>query len=124
MSEGLELGQGVEWVVDARGCAAEPLCSPEALSALFAQIVAELGLKPIGEARFHRFPAPGGVTGLLLLSESHLTLHSFPETGYCAINLYCCRPRPEWPWAERLAEALGARRVEVRVIERRAAEGR
>jgi S-adenosylmethionine decarboxylase len=124
MSEGLQLGRGIEWVVDAHGCAAEPLRSLEALSALFDRVVADLGLKPVGEPHFHRFPPPGGITGLLLLSESHLTLHSFPELGYCAINLYCCRPRPEWPWSARLAEALGATRVDVRALARPAAEAR
>jgi S-adenosylmethionine decarboxylase len=56
----------------------------------------------------------GGVTGMLLLTESHLACHTFPERGYASFNLYCCRPRDEWPWPERLAESLGARRVEVR----------
>jgi S-adenosylmethionine decarboxylase len=57
------------------------------------------------------FPEPGGVTGLLLLSESHLACHTFPERGFAAFNLYCCRPRPEWPWSERLRELIGAREI-------------
>ena len=32
----------------------------------------------------------------VLLSESHLSGHTFPETGFAAINLYCCRPREAW----------------------------
>ena len=50
---------------------------------------------------------------MLLLSESHLTCHTFPELGYAALNLYGCRPRPRWDFAARCREALGARRVEV-----------
>ena len=52
--------------------------------------------------------------GLLMLSESHLTVHTFPECGVATFNLYCCRPRPDWPWNERLRESLGATDVRVR----------
>lgn len=110
--------QGVEWIIDAHGCAPERLQSVAVLDALFVAAVAELRLKPVGDARFHKFPEPGGITGLLLLSESHLACHTFPETGFAAFNLYSCKPRPRWAWEERLAKALGATRVLVRAIER------
>jgi S-adenosylmethionine decarboxylase len=109
---------GVEWLVDAHGCAPAVLRSREALSGLFDRIVAELGLRPAGEAVWHVFQGEGGVTGLLLLTESHLTCHTFPEHGYAGFNLYCCRPRAEWPWEERLREALSATRVSVRSFAR------
>jgi len=32
------------------------------------------------------------VTGLLLLTESHLACDTFPERGFASFNLYCCRP--------------------------------
>lgn len=114
MGEPLDLGEGEEWVVDAFGCAPPALRDPEALSALFARAVEELGLHPLGPPKVHAFPGHGGVTALQLLTESHLTAHTFPERGYAAFNLYCCRVRPAWPWAERLAQALGAARVDVR----------
>lgn len=107
--------------MDAHGCDPGPLRSPEALAAVFDGLVRDLGLTPGAEPVWRTFPDPGGVTGLLLLTESHLACHTFPERGFAAFNLYCCRPRPEWPWAERLAAALGARRVEVRSFERGAA---
>ena len=105
---------GTEWLVDAHGCDADRLRSQEALGALFDRIVQELGLRAAGGPVWHVFPGPGGVTGMLLLTESHLTCHTFPERAFASFNLYCCRPREEWPWQERLAESLGARRVEVR----------
>lgn len=118
MVEPLVLGDGVEWVVDAFGCDPASLQSADQLRSLFLRAMGELGLHPVGPASVHAFPGHGGVTAVQLLSESHLTVHTFPETGYAAFNLYCCRPRPDWPWAERLAELLGAVRVEVRRIAR------
>jgi len=105
-------------VVDAFGCDAAALQSPAQLTALFLRAMDELQLHPVAPVSLHSFPGHGGVTAVQLLSESHLTAHTFPETGYAAFNLYCCRPRPDWPWERRLAELLGATRVEVRRIAR------
>ena len=74
--------------------------------------------KPLTDAQWHVFPGPGGVTGLLLLSESHLACHTFPERGFASFNLFCCRPRPEWPWTAALRETLHAQRVELQAIPR------
>ena len=42
--------------------------------------------------------------------------------GVATFNLYCCRERPEWPWAERLGEMIGATDVSVRSVRRAADE--
>jgi len=123
MGEPLELGDGLEWVVDAFGCDPAALRNANQLRDLFTRAVSELGLHPVGAPNVHTFPGHGGVTAVQLLSESHLTVHTFPERRYAAFNLYCCRVRPEWPWAERLAELLGAERVEVRRLARPGREG-
>jgi S-adenosylmethionine decarboxylase len=112
---------GSEWLVDAAGCRPESLTSVETLQTLFARVIAELDLHPIHEPRFHTFPQPGGITGFVMLTESHLACHTYPEHGVITINLYCCRPRTEWPWRERLTELLGAASVEVTEVVRGAA---
>ncbi len=43
----------------------------------------------IREVAFHKF-APYGVSGVVIISESHLTIHSFPEHGYASIDVYTC----------------------------------
>lgn len=109
---------GHEWVVDASGCDPEALRDLALVQRVFGRIVAELGLKPVGAPLWHKFPGEGGVTGIVLLSESHLACHTYPELGAATFNLYCCRERPEWPWAERLGESLGASEVTIRRLER------
>lgn len=109
---------GTEWLIDASGCEAATLRDTRALSRVFDRIVAELNLQTLGEATWHQFPPPGGITGFLMLTESHLACHTYPEFRAVTINLYCCRERPEWPWAERLREMLGADRVNVSTRQR------
>jgi S-adenosylmethionine decarboxylase len=113
-----DLGGGVEWIVEAYGCEAARLADRRALEALVDRCVTELSLRPVQPALWHVFPGPGGITAMLLLAESHLTLHTFPETGFAALNLYCCRRRPGWPFVDRLREHLGAARVAVRELRR------
>ena len=109
---------GEAWIVDARGCDPHRLRSREALAALFGALVRDLGLRPVAPAAWHDFPGPGGITGFLLLSESHVACHTFPETGFAALDLYCCRRLGAWDWEAGLREHLGARAVSVRRIPR------
>lgn len=109
---------GAEWLIDAAGCDPELLASVSTIERLFDRIIADLDLHPLHEPKFHLFPPPGGITGFVVLTESHLACHTYPEHGVITLNLYCCRPRPEWTWREGLAEILGATEVEVRSVTR------
>jgi S-adenosylmethionine decarboxylase len=109
---------GSEWLVEAEGCAADLLCDTEYVRRVCEQIINDLDLHVVGDPAWHKFAGPGGVTGLFLLTESHLACHTYPEMGIATFNLYCCTPRPAWPWRERLGEMLFARRVWVRCLDR------
>jgi len=109
---------GTEWIIDAFGCDAESLRRQEVLRSVFDRLVSDLGLKTLGAGNWHQFPEEKGVTGLVMLTESHLACHTYPEYRIATFNLYCCRERPEWDWQENLKELIGAERVNVRRIDR------
>jgi S-adenosylmethionine decarboxylase len=109
---------GIEWVVEAFGCAPARLRDLPGLRALFEKMVREMALRPVGEPLWHQFPRTGGITALYLLAESHLTCHTFPEHRSLCLNLFCCVPRPEWDFKSELRQALGAERVSVRRLQR------
>jgi S-adenosylmethionine decarboxylase len=112
------MSAGTEWLVDAEGCSSELITDSDVLRILCEEVITKLDLRVVGEPTWHRFPPPGGVTGIYLLSESHLTCHTFPETGLATFNLYCCRPRPPFPWEQRLRELLRAVEVVIRTVDR------
>ena len=108
---------GTEWLVDAEGCRPDLLSDLPAVRATCERVLHDLQLRTVGGLA-HQFPPPGGVTLMYLLTESHLACHTYPEHALATFNLYCCRPRPRWPWEQRLAEVLGAARVLVRCLPR------
>jgi len=105
---------GIEWVVEAWGCSVESLRDSRVLRSLFDSLIADLRLRPVGKTVWHQFPGTGGLTGLCLLAESHLTCHTFPEHQSVCLNLFCCVPRAEWGFEEQLRNRLGASHVSVR----------
>jgi S-adenosylmethionine decarboxylase len=107
---------GIEWIVDAAGCDPDRLRDLSAMRRVCDSIVADLGLSAVGQPQWRQFPAPGGVTGLYLLTESHLACHTYPEFQLATFNLYCCRQRPGWEWEQRLSEMLNAKQVTVRTL--------
>ena len=109
---------GIEWIVEAQGCRAEALRELATLQQLFDSVIRDLDLHPVGETRWHQFPGSGGITGLCLLSESHLAVHTFPEHESLCLNLFCCRPRNDWDFEAELQMRFGAEHVNVRRIER------
>lgn len=99
---------GLHLTADLRGCPAQaPLMTDaDALRRFCLRAVADAGLQAVGEL-FHPFPAPGGVTGMVLLAESHLAVHTWPELGAVTLDVYVCnRGADNGPRAAALLAAL------------------
>ncbi len=109
---------GTEWIIEAYGCQPDVLRDLTRLQRLFDRLIADLHLTSVAAPVWHTFPAPGGITGFVVLAESHLACHTFPEFGSICVNVFCCRPRPDVDAAGVLAEVLGAEQTSVRSIER------
>jgi S-adenosylmethionine decarboxylase len=109
---------GVEWIVEAHGCDPGALADLGRMQDLFQSLVGKLDLHPLGKTNWHQFPNTGGITGVSLLSESHLACHTFPEYQSLCLNLFCCRPRPGTDFEGLLKRAFGAVKVSVRKVDR------
>jgi len=126
--------QGLHLTADLQGCdtTVPAFTQPAALRALCLQAVADSALQAVGEL-FHRFPQPGGVTGVVLLAESHLAVHTWPELAGVTLDVYVCnlgadnRQRAEALLAVLVAAFKPARstlhRLQRGAVARAAAEG-
>jgi S-adenosylmethionine decarboxylase len=109
---------GREWIVEAFGCDRRALTNQERLEALFQSLIRALDLHPLDKSNWHQFPGTGGITGVTLLTESHVACHTFPEYGSLCLNVFCCRPRPGMDFEALLKQEFGATQVSVREVER------
>lgn len=66
---------------------------------------------------FHRF-SPQGISGVVVVQESHLSIHTWPEHGYAAVDFYTCGKIEHLKAHEMLCKGLGAKRHEMMLIER------
>ncbi|MBX6353892.1 MAG: S-adenosylmethionine decarboxylase proenzyme [Thermoflavifilum sp.] len=93
------------------GCPAERLNDLQSIERIMVNAALEAGAE-VREVAFHKF-APQGVSGVVIISESHLTIHSFPEHGYASIDVYTCGDRIDPNIAcDYITKALGATRLE------------
>ncbi|MGH3729896.1 MAG: adenosylmethionine decarboxylase, partial [Micromonosporaceae bacterium] len=62
---------------------------------------------------------PQGVTAVVLLAESHMSIHTWPESGYAAVDVFTCgdQMRPERA-VEQIRDHLGAATVTVQTVRR------
>jgi S-adenosylmethionine decarboxylase len=98
---------GLHLIGDLHGCRCDSRLMRDAayLQAFCEERVAAAGLTAVG-ALFHGFGA-GGVTGVVALAESHLSIHTWPESGYAALDVYVCNHSADnRPKAQRLFDEL------------------
>ena len=92
------------------GCNLSTLNNVNEIEQIFVDAALRSGAE-VREVTFHKF-APQGVSGVVIISESHLTIHSFPEHGYASIDVYTCGDLDPIVAVEYIAEALNARKRE------------
>jgi S-adenosylmethionine decarboxylase proenzyme len=123
---------GLHLTADLRGCApAQPLMTqPNALRRLCLAAAQDAGLQAVGELFHHFTPvapalgaAQGGITGVVLLAQSHLAVHTWPELGAVTIDVFVCNflgghSRSAHVALERLIEAFAPGEVTRQELQR------
>jgi S-adenosylmethionine decarboxylase len=108
---------GSHVLADLGGIAVELLRDATALETILVHAAGAAGARVLS-AHFHQFGGEQGVTGVVLLAESHITLHTWPEHRFAALDIFMCgNARPE-DAVERIARDLQAEVKNVRVCER------
>jgi len=72
----------------------------------------------VRETVFHQF-SPQGVSGVVVISESHLAIHTWPEFGYAAVDVFTCGQTVNpWVSCDYLKQAFSAQNMSAREIKR------
>lgn len=79
---------GTHVLLEFFGCDPQPLASKEVVEKTFLDAALASHAK-IVDVFFHQFQ-PYGVSGVVVIEESHFTIHTWPEHGYAAIDLFYC----------------------------------
>lgn len=113
---------GLHLIADLHECQCRParLLDAQALETFCLEACRRHGLTPVGRL-FHVFGNAAGVTGAIVLAESHLAIHTWPELGAVTLDLYVCNfsgdnsLRAEALFTEIVAHFAPARRETQRV---------
>lgn len=111
---------GYHSLFDFHGCASERLASTDLLRTALLAAVREAGGTIVTDT-FHTF-SPHGVSGVIVIAESHVTIHTWPEHGYAAVDVFSCGVSLDHGRIrDAVQEALKAATVEQKIFTRGAA---
>ena len=99
------------------GCDFEILNNKEKIQKIMVDAALETGAE-VREVAFHKF-SPQGVSGVVVISESHLTIHTWPELGYCAVDVFTCGDHVNpWDACNYMTEKFNAKHMTATEVKR------
>lgn len=109
---------GKHLVVELSNCNPRILSDPKLLETIL--ITAALMSKAeVLKSVFHQFPTTGGVTAIVIISESHLALHTWPEYQYAALDVFTCGQSADpWKALKVIIDKLEAKNTSIVKLER------
>ncbi len=113
---------GHHYIAEASGCNGQIIGKVEAVEQILVR-AAEIAGVQVWSISFHRFN-PNGVSGVVVISESHMSVHTWPEYGYAALDIFTCgdsaKPEKAVEWA---LKQFGATNVHITEVTRGLEEG-
>ena len=107
---------GEHIIIELYGCPASLLANRQEIEKLMKASAKSMGAN-IVESTFHHF-APLGISGVVLIKESHLTIHTWPEHAYAAVDIFTCGTIDLKAGVHFLKEQLMAKKTEVQSLKR------
>lgn len=104
-------------IADLNECDAKILDDADLIEVIMDAAVEEGGFHLL-KGSVHKFE-PQGVTALYMLTESHLSIHTWPETGYAAVDLFTCGSNSPEEAVKFIKKKLECKRGDYALLERR-----
>lgn len=115
---------GVHYMLDGYGASPESLKDINRLTSLLTTLPEEMGMHTISEPVVVEVGEknekdPGGISGFVMIAESHLSFHTFPNRGFATIDVYTCQNDLDTEaLSQKLVAAFGFTEKEEHVIKR------
>ena len=106
----------VQLIADLYGCS-QMIDDVEAIKKAAHMAIEFVGAQIVEEC-VHEFE-PIGVTYFAVISTSHFSIHTWPEYGYAAIDIFSCKDEVVDGISEKLKELFEAERIEIHLVERK-----
>lgn len=104
-------------IVEAFDCDLETLNDTKILRSMLLNAVKAANMTICGEV-FHEF-SPHGVTGVVVVKESHISIHTWPEYCYASIDIFTCGNHSNpWKAYRHIVETLKPKRIQVIELKR------
>ncbi len=108
---------GDHLLIELYDCDTNPINDVIKIEELMLEAVKISGATTLNSA-FHKF-SPHGVSGVVVISESHFSIHTWPEYGYCALDIFtCCNEIKSEKALDFLKEELRAGSISVTEVKR------
>lgn len=112
----LELGKHI--IADIRVVNREILSDINFFRKLIYQSAIKANLKIIGES-YYKFDKTGGFSYVLFIAESHIAIHTWPEYGYAALDIFTCGDKAKpWEAFNYIIQNLNVERINVMELKR------
>ena len=115
-------GFGPHLMLDGYGCEQEKLEDLELIYNILDEFPAQIGMTKIMPPYVFRYngkrPENWGVSGFVLIAESHISIHTFPEKRYVSLDILSCNCFDVPRAIEYIQECFGIEKVEKRLIDR------
>ncbi|MGK5021686.1 adenosylmethionine decarboxylase [Janthinobacterium lividum] len=117
MAESPHLPLGTHLLADLSGIAAKRLRDSVALERLLREAAVAAGAQVL-HSHFHSFGAGQGITGVVLLAESHISIHTWPECSFAAVDIFMCGAARPQVALDLIKDALQATQCQLQSVRR------
>ncbi|MGL4675675.1 MAG: adenosylmethionine decarboxylase [Wohlfahrtiimonas sp.] len=108
---------GQHVILDLYGINHAQLTDPELIESMMLNVADELNATVL-QSHLHHFGEDLGVTGVLLLAESHMSIHTWPEAGFAAIDIFMCGDKNMDQAIQLFIQAFAPTQHDVKIIQR------
>ncbi len=117
-----EFGFGVHLMVDGYGCDRASLENMSLIYNFLDEYPAQMDMTKIMPPYVFRYngsvPEDWGISGFVLIAESHISIHTFPDKQYMSVDMFSCKPFDTDKAVEKIKKCFDIQKFEMKVLDR------